>query len=64
MYKTLGLPLGGGRGESACKWLIQQRFEGVGMRWSEEGFNHLILSRVVFAKGVQKILLRMLSMYS
>jgi len=23
--------------ESACKWLIQQRFKGVGMRWSEDG---------------------------
>ncbi len=28
--------------ESACKWLIQQRFKGVGMRWSSEGFNHLL----------------------
>jgi hypothetical protein len=40
-YKELGLPLGSGMVESACKWLIQQRFKGVGMRWSEDGFNHL-----------------------
>jgi hypothetical protein len=39
-YKALGLPLGSGMVESACKWLIQQRFQGVGMRWSEDGFNH------------------------
>ena len=32
-YKALGLPLGSGMVESACKWLIQQRFKGVGMRW-------------------------------
>jgi hypothetical protein len=27
--------------ESACKWLIQQRFKGVGMRWSDDGFKLL-----------------------
>jgi hypothetical protein len=41
-YKELGLPLGSGMVESAGKWLIQQRFKGVGMRWSEDGFNHLL----------------------
>ena len=41
-FKALGLPLGSGLVESACKWLIQQRFKGVGMRWSEEGFNYLL----------------------
>ena len=40
-FKTAGLPIGSGLVESACKWLIQQRFKGVGMRWSEPGFNHL-----------------------
>ena len=40
-FKELGLPIGSGMVESACKWLIQQRFKGVGMRWSEDGFNHL-----------------------
>jgi hypothetical protein len=40
-YKALGLPLGSGMVESAGKWLIQQRFKGGGMRWSEDGFNHL-----------------------
>lgn len=32
--------------ESFCKWLIQQRFKGV--RWSEDGFNHLLILRVVW----------------
>ena len=41
-FHALGLPLGSGLVESACKWLIQQRFKGVGMRWSEDGFNHLL----------------------
>ena len=50
-YKTLkelGLPIGSGMVESACKWLIQQRFKGVGMRWSEDGFNHLLHLRLAW----------------
>jgi len=47
-FKALGLPLGSGLVESACKWLIQQRFKGVGMRWSEEGFNHLLHLRLAW----------------
>lgn len=50
-YKALGLPLGSGMVESACKWLIQQRFKGVGMRWSEEGFNHLLHLRLAWVNG-------------
>ena len=47
-YKELGLPIGSGMVESACKWLIQQRFKGVGMRWSEDGFNHLLHLRLAW----------------
>ena len=50
-YKELGLPLGSGMVESACKWLIQQRFKGVGMRWSEDGFNHLMHLRLTWVNG-------------
>lgn len=50
-YKELGLPMGSGMVESACKWLIQQRFKGVGMRWSEEGFNHLLHLRLAWVNG-------------
>lgn len=50
-YKELGLPLGSGRVESACKWLIQQRFKGVGMRWSEDGVNHLLHLRLAWVNG-------------
>jgi hypothetical protein len=51
LYKALGLPLGSGMVESACKWLIQQRFKGVGMRWSEDGFNHLLHLRLAWVNG-------------
>jgi hypothetical protein len=49
--KALGLPLGSGMVESACKWLIQQRFKGVGMRWSTEGFTHLLHLRLAWVNG-------------
>jgi hypothetical protein len=50
-YKDLGLPIGSGMVESACKWLIQQRFKCVGMRWSEDGFNHLLHLRLAWVNG-------------
>jgi hypothetical protein len=50
-FKELGLPIGSGMVESACKWLIQQRFKGVGMRWSEDGFNHLLHLRLFWVNG-------------
>lgn len=50
-FKELGRPLGSGMVESACKWLIQQRFKGVGMRWSEDGFNHLLHLRLAWVNG-------------
>ena len=48
-FEKQHLPLGSGMVESACKWLIQQRFKGVGMRWSEDGFNHLLVLRLAWA---------------
>ena len=50
-FRELGLPIGSGMVESACKWLIQQRFKGVGMRWSETGFNHLLHLRLAWVNG-------------
>jgi len=50
-YKESGLPIGSGMVESACKWLIQQRFKCVGMRWSEDGFNHLLHLRLLWVNG-------------
>ena len=47
-FKKQGLPIGSGTVESACKWLIQQRFKGTGMHWSEDGFNHLLHLRLAW----------------
>jgi len=48
---ALNLPIGSGMVESACKWLIQQRFKCVGMRWSREGFNNLLHLRLAWVNG-------------
>ena len=50
-FKQLGYPIGSGMVESACKWLINQRFKGTGMRWSEPGFNHLLHLRLAWVNG-------------
>jgi hypothetical protein len=50
-YKELGLPLGSGMVESACKWLIQQRFKSVDMRWSKPSFNPLLHLRLAWVNG-------------
>ncbi len=50
-FKELGLPIGSGMVESTCKWLIQQRFKGVGMRWSQDGFNSLLHLRLAWVNG-------------
>ena len=47
-FEQQQIPLGSGLIESTCKWLIQQRFKGVGMRWSEEGFNNLLALRIAW----------------
>lgn len=50
-FEEQGLPRGSGMVESACKWLIQQRFKGVGMRWSSQGFNHLLHLRLAWVNS-------------
>jgi hypothetical protein len=50
-YKEMGFPIGSEMVESGCKWLIQQRFKCVGMRWSEDGFNHLLHLRLAWVNG-------------
>lgn len=51
ILKKLGIPIGSGFVESACKWLVQQRFKCVGMRWSEQGFDNLLCLRVAWVNG-------------
>jgi hypothetical protein len=46
-FEQQQIPLGSGMVESAGKWLIQQRFKGVGMRWSASGFKHPVTGGLV-----------------
>jgi len=50
-YKEFGLPTGSGMVEAMDRRLIQQRFKGVGMRWSEDGFTHLLHLRLCWVNG-------------
>ena len=47
-YRKQGLFIGSGAVESACKHLVQQRFKGAGMRWSNDGFKHLMAIRTAW----------------
>lgn len=60
-FEQQQIPQGSGMVESTCKWLIQQRFKGVGMRWSEDGFNHLLALRVAWANQRFEVLFPSLS---
>lgn len=40
--------IGSGRIESACRWLIQQRFKLSGMRWKSQGFELILNLRLAF----------------
>jgi hypothetical protein len=51
MDKERGLPLGSGLVASACQGLMQQRCKGVGRRWREEGFHHLLHRRRAWVNG-------------
>lgn len=44
-YRQLGLPIGSGTVESACKTLVQARMTQAGMRWSRHGAQSLLALR-------------------
>jgi len=44
-YEALGLPIGSGRVEAACKTLVQKRCKQAGMRWSRDGLERLLRVR-------------------
>ncbi len=44
-YRELGLPIGSGVVEAACKTLVSQRMKNSGMRWSNEGGQAIVTMR-------------------
>jgi ribosomal protein L37E len=43
--------IGSGKIESACRWLVQQRFKQSGMRWKLNGFNLILGLRLSYYNG-------------
>jgi hypothetical protein len=51
-YRALGLPLGSGVTEAACKTVFTQRLKQSGMRWKVSGGQVVVTLRVVLLSGV------------
>jgi hypothetical protein len=51
-YRRLGLPIGSGVTEAACKTLFTQRLKLSGMRWSAEGAQRILNLRSIRLSGV------------
>jgi len=50
-YEAMGLHIGSGVGESACKFVIQTRFKRSGMRWTRAGGENLLRLRLTYLNG-------------
>jgi hypothetical protein len=53
-YRLVGLPLGSGVTEAACKTVFTQRLKQSGMRWDRKGGQVVVSLRVVLLSGVWK----------
>lgn len=51
-YRRLGIPLGSGVTEAACKTVYTQRLKLSGMRWKKAGAQHILQLRVLRLSGV------------
>jgi hypothetical protein len=51
-YRRLGLPLGSGVTEAACKTVFTQRLKRSGMRWHKESGQVIVDLRVLYLSGV------------
>src|SRR5437899_3016748 len=51
-YRRLGLPIGSGVTEAACKTVYTQRLKLSGMRWKNAGAQTVLRLRVILLSGV------------
>ena len=59
-YKTFreaGYHIGSGVMESSCRWVVQQRMKGAGMRWSQDGAEKMLHLRTAWCNRSHKDLL-------
>jgi hypothetical protein len=52
VYRRLGMPLGSGVTEAACKTIYTQRLKLSGMRWTGPGAQIILDLRVLLLSGV------------
>lgn len=52
VYRQLGLPIGSGVTEAACKTVFTQRLKLSGMRWKKPGAQTILTLRVILLSGV------------
>lgn len=50
-FRQLGLPIGSGTVESACKVVVQARLKQAGMRWSRDGAQAILALRCALLSG-------------
>src|SRR5208283_2740748 len=51
-YRRLGVPIGSGVTEAACKTVYTQRLKLSGMRWHKDGAQKILQLRVILLSGV------------
>jgi hypothetical protein len=51
-YRRVGLPIGSGVTEAACKTVYTQRLKLSGMRWQKAGAQTILTLRVILLSGV------------
>lgn len=56
-YRELGFDIGSGVMEASCRWVVQQRMKGAGMRWSTQGAEQMLHLRTTWCSRSHKDLL-------
>jgi hypothetical protein len=56
-YRDAGFHIGSGVMESSCRWVVQQRMKGAGMRWSLQGAEQMLQLRTAWCSRGNRDLL-------
>ncbi len=56
-YREAGYHIGSGVMESSCRWVVQQRMKGAGMRWSQNGAEQMLHLRTAWCSRSHKDLI-------
>jgi hypothetical protein len=56
-FRDAGYHIGSGVMESSCRWVVQQRMKGPGMRWQPDGANAMLALRTTYCSSANDDLL-------